>query len=211
VEIDAARLALAKHNAGVYGVAERIEWVCGDFLRLSHRLVADAVFIAPPWGGPSYLSSGRRATGGFDLESGIPIEGGAHGVMRAARRVSPNIAFVLPRHASAETAGALGDAHCGEGSARELERNFINGKLKMTTAFFGALAVAPRRSESRRGVGEKKEEEAEAAEAALAEEVRVAAEAAMRAGASPPLDAAERSQSPSGLSRGLSRVARLLR
>jgi hypothetical protein len=35
----------------------------------------------------------------------------------------------------------LASAHCAPSVARELERDFINGKLKMTTAFFGALAA----------------------------------------------------------------------
>lgn len=32
------RLLLAKHNADVYGVGSRIDFVCADFLRLSPRL-----------------------------------------------------------------------------------------------------------------------------------------------------------------------------
>ncbi len=51
VEQDAARLALAKHNALVYGVAERIEFVHGDALRVAAEQVADLLFVDPPWGG----------------------------------------------------------------------------------------------------------------------------------------------------------------
>ena len=143
VEIDAARLALAQHNAEVYGVSEAIEWVHGDFLALSATLRGDAVFVAPPWGGPAYLTAKGLGAGGasFDLDRGIPLVGGAHGVMRAALRVSPNVAFVLPRSAGPSTVDALASAHCAPSVARELERDFINGKLKMTTAFFGALAA----------------------------------------------------------------------
>jgi len=52
VDIDAERLRLAKHNATVYGVADRICFVHGDFLELAPRMRADVVFLSPPWGGP---------------------------------------------------------------------------------------------------------------------------------------------------------------
>lgn len=54
VEIDESRLDLARHNARVYGVEDKIEFVCGDFVELARagRLRGDAVFLAPPWGGP---------------------------------------------------------------------------------------------------------------------------------------------------------------
>lgn len=57
VDINAERLALAQHNAGVYNVADRIEFVQGDFLRLAPQLRGDVVFLSPPWGGPEYLSA----------------------------------------------------------------------------------------------------------------------------------------------------------
>ncbi|KAL0966080.1 hypothetical protein UPYG_G00290630 [Umbra pygmaea] len=57
IDIDPVRLALARHNAHVYQVAERIDFVQGDFLQLAPRLRADVVFLSPPWGGPDYLSA----------------------------------------------------------------------------------------------------------------------------------------------------------
>lgn len=57
VDIDPVRLNLARHNAEVYGVADRIEFVQGDFLQLAPRLQGDVVFLSPPWGGPDYLTS----------------------------------------------------------------------------------------------------------------------------------------------------------
>ncbi len=38
IELDPLRLACAQHNARVYGVADRIEFICGDFLQLAPRL-----------------------------------------------------------------------------------------------------------------------------------------------------------------------------
>lgn len=50
IEIDPARLALAKHNARIYGVADRIEFVCGDARAIVPDRRADLLFLDPPWG-----------------------------------------------------------------------------------------------------------------------------------------------------------------
>lgn len=57
IDINAERLNLAQHNARVYNVADKIEFVQGDFLQLAPRLRGDVVFLSPPWGGPEYLSA----------------------------------------------------------------------------------------------------------------------------------------------------------
>ncbi|XP_041698033.1 trimethylguanosine synthase-like [Coregonus clupeaformis] len=57
IDIDPVRLALAQHNAQVYEVAERIDFVQRDFLQLAPRLRGDVVFLSPPSGGPDYLSA----------------------------------------------------------------------------------------------------------------------------------------------------------
>ncbi|KAG9355215.1 hypothetical protein JZ751_000053, partial [Albula glossodonta] len=41
----------------VYNVADRIDFLQGDFLQLAPHLRADVVFLSPPWGGPDYLSA----------------------------------------------------------------------------------------------------------------------------------------------------------
>jgi predicted RNA methylase len=50
VELDAGRLALARHNARLYGVQERIRFVHGDARLLVASLSADLLFVDPPWG-----------------------------------------------------------------------------------------------------------------------------------------------------------------
>lgn len=54
IDIDPKKIEMAKHNASVYNVADRIEFIVGDFLQLFPRLQADVVFLSPPWGGPDY-------------------------------------------------------------------------------------------------------------------------------------------------------------
>jgi trimethylguanosine synthase len=54
VELSARRAAMCAHNAAVYGVTGKVEVVCTDFFTLAPTLVADVIFVSPPWGGPKY-------------------------------------------------------------------------------------------------------------------------------------------------------------
>ncbi len=51
VELDPQRLAMARHNAALYGVQEKIRFVQGDFFELGPALLASAqaCFLDPPW------------------------------------------------------------------------------------------------------------------------------------------------------------------
>lgn len=60
IDIDPKKIEMAKHNAAVYNVADRIEFIVGDFLQLYPRLQADVVFLSPPWGGPEYTKVWRH-------------------------------------------------------------------------------------------------------------------------------------------------------
>jgi SAM-dependent methyltransferase len=48
-EVDASRLALARHNASLYGVADRIEFLHGDATELARAHSFDLLFVDPPW------------------------------------------------------------------------------------------------------------------------------------------------------------------
>ncbi|TRM63222.1 RNA cap guanine-N2 methyltransferase-domain-containing protein, partial [Schizophyllum amplum] len=86
LDTDATRLALARHNAQIYGVADRIEFILTDFVAFAEAYLSrvdaskqsatggsvnalgnnassrkiDVVFLSPPWGGPSYLQGTSR-------------------------------------------------------------------------------------------------------------------------------------------------------
>lgn len=49
VELDAGRLEMARHNARIYGVEERIRFVHGDSREVILQADADAVYFDPPW------------------------------------------------------------------------------------------------------------------------------------------------------------------
>ena len=59
VERDRERLAMARHNAGVYGVLEGITFRHGDAFEVVPTLEADALFVDPPWAGLSRHPCGR--------------------------------------------------------------------------------------------------------------------------------------------------------
>ena len=47
VELSAQRLAIAKHNSEVYGVADKIHFICGDFLALAPTLQVRILIVLP--------------------------------------------------------------------------------------------------------------------------------------------------------------------
>ncbi|GII92393.1 RsmD family RNA methyltransferase [Sinosporangium siamense] len=72
VDVDGDRLRMAEENSKIYGVADRIEFVVGDFMDVvqSARAAVDAVYLDPPWGGPAYKGQDR-----FLLASFLPDGG----------------------------------------------------------------------------------------------------------------------------------------
>ena len=94
IDIDPEKINLARHNAEVYGVADRIEFIVGDFFLLAPSLKSDVVFLSPPWGGPRYLRAPV-----FNLEC-MELDG--FNIYRAARSISQNIGYFLPRNTNVD-------------------------------------------------------------------------------------------------------------
>lgn len=92
IDIDPNKIENARHNARIYGVEDRIEFIIGDFMKLAPSLVADVVFLSPPWGGLDYKKQKV-----FDLESILPFVGGK-GVFEAARKITDHVAYYLPKN-----------------------------------------------------------------------------------------------------------------
>lgn len=92
VDIDPLKIELARNNARVYGVEDRIEFIVGNFLQLAPKLVADVVFLSPPWGGINYLQAET-----FDMENIMKPVGGTN-IFKAAKQISNHIAYFLPRN-----------------------------------------------------------------------------------------------------------------
>lgn len=128
IDIDPVKVALARHNASVYGVEDRIEFIIGDYMQLIPHLKADVVFLSPPWGGPNYADAKV-----FDLKTMITLDGVC--VFEETKSITQNIAYFMPRNVDIEQLSSL----AGPGGKVELEQNFVNKKLKTITAYYGEL------------------------------------------------------------------------
>jgi trimethylguanosine synthase len=158
------RLEIARHNAIIYGVADRIEFIHADFLdfarsysqRTTSRKI-DVVFLSPPWGGPDYLdqspvkqdapSNDEDEQTNYNLKNIRPIPGDE--LFHLTRRITHNIAYFLPRNVDLDELSSLlksnpnaanEDAVSLEGEMIEVEEEYMNGKLKAVTCYFGGLA-----------------------------------------------------------------------
>ncbi|RHY26587.1 hypothetical protein DYB32_007476 [Aphanomyces invadans] len=125
---------IAKHNAGIYGVADRIEWIVGDSFAILPRLHhVDVVFLSPPWGGPAYLSQQK-----FSLQD---MRMGRHDgidLFKIATALTKDIVYFVPRNVDTKQVKLLQDPERDE--VVEVEYNYLNHKLKTVTMYFGSLA-----------------------------------------------------------------------
>eukprot|EP01120_Amphizonella_sp_Union-15-10_P003958 TRINITY_DN14422_c0_g1_i1.p1 TRINITY_DN14422_c0_g1~~TRINITY_DN14422_c0_g1_i1.p1 ORF type:complete len:162 (-),score=24.35 TRINITY_DN14422_c0_g1_i1:13-498(-) len=127
LELDPSRIALAKHNANVYGVSSKIEFVIGDCTVIAPRFRADVVFLSPPWGGPDYLNKevfdiGDIKPNGFELFS-------------MSRKITSNVIYFLPRNTEVNQLVKL----IPSGENLEVEENYINNKLSTLTVYYLSL------------------------------------------------------------------------
>lgn len=128
IDIDPVKLECARHNARIYGVEDRIEFILGDCTKILPHLKADVVFLSPPWGGPDYLNQPY-----YTLESiKCPMDG--REVLDLALKVTPNVAYLLPRNTSLQHITEV-----AQGKRCEVEDQYLNHKLKTKTVYFGTF------------------------------------------------------------------------
>jgi len=119
-------IRIASHNSKVYGIRHNIDFICGDTARLLQYVNADIIFLSPPWGGPHY---GDKT---FSLDQ-IQVSG-LNGIelLKCALQVTRNVIYYLPRNVCLHSLRNIG-------VPLEVERNFLGGKLKAVTLYFGDL------------------------------------------------------------------------
>ncbi|KAJ7626365.1 RNA cap guanine-N2 methyltransferase-domain-containing protein [Mycena polygramma] len=165
LDVSPTRLALARHNAQIYGVADRIEFILTDYISFANSYLSipsnarkiDVVFLSPPWGGPGYISGDTRPSSpikpmpsseaepthpSYTLASIQPIHGAD--LFHLTRRITRNVAYYLPRNTGLGEIGALlTDPTVGTEDKREMvevEEEWMGSKLKALTCYFGGLA-----------------------------------------------------------------------
>ncbi|KAF0769305.1 trimethylguanosine synthase-like [Aphis craccivora] len=129
VDIDPYKIKLAQNNAKIYGVADKIEFIVGNFFEISSMLRADVVCMSPPWGGPEYLIDNS-----FSITSMCKnYEFGGFTIFDIVKNIAPNIAFHMPKTTNIFEclwlARFLGRV--------EVQQNIINQKINSITAFYG--------------------------------------------------------------------------
>lgn len=149
LDISPTRLAIARYNAEIYGVANRIEFILCDYLTFANSLASmdrrvNVVFLSPPWGGPSYLSGAAESelketseglrSSVYSLNNLLPVPGAE--LFSLSHRISRNIAIYLPRNTDLGEIGSL----VPPGENVEIEEEWMGTKLKALTCYFGGLA-----------------------------------------------------------------------
>ncbi|KAF7258414.1 hypothetical protein EG68_04745 [Paragonimus skrjabini miyazakii] len=118
VEMDPTRVKMASHNAGIYGVLSKIEFVCADFfdwaqnqISLHQRSLSQsatvlssspyaAVFMSPPWGGPDYLNDTVFDLNSIHFSTADPSRNIWHAIRLAGQLCRGNVVLFLPRNAN---------------------------------------------------------------------------------------------------------------
>lgn len=116
IEADEARLALARHNAEIYQVHDRIRFVHGDAVELAAELAErDAIlFVDPPWG----PDCNRERCGLADL----PL---LADLLPIASNYAALWAKLPPSFATAELADAVAEAWFGESPGDRRRIKFV--------------------------------------------------------------------------------------
>ncbi|KAK2995598.1 hypothetical protein RJ640_020234, partial [Escallonia rubra] len=92
IDIDSNKIDYAIHNASIYGVDDRVEFIRGDCFLLAPKLKADTVFLSPPWGGPDYAKVNT-----FDIKTMLKPHDGLF-LFNLAKRIASRIIMFLPRN-----------------------------------------------------------------------------------------------------------------
>jgi len=138
VDLSMERLILAKHNAAVYGVDQKVEFIRADYTNLApHWRTIDAINLSPPWGGPKY------ARKNFDIDA--DMEPSCYQLHELSLRLTPNICYQLPKNSNIDQlkdlARMIQVKNPLENSKKffEYEDAYIHDQLKMVVIYFGNL------------------------------------------------------------------------
>ncbi|EYU25431.1 hypothetical protein ABFS82_03G043100 [Erythranthe guttata] len=129
IDIDPNKIDYARHNAAIYGVDDNIDFITGDSFSLAPKLKANTVFMSPPWGGPAYSKVKK-----FDINTMLKPHDGQF-LFDAGKKIARKIVMFLPRNVDIDQLAELSLSATPPWSL-EVERNYLNGRLKAVTAYF---------------------------------------------------------------------------
>jgi len=88
VDIDPKKIELAKHNASIYGVDQKIEFIVGDFFEMENKIRGDVIVTSPPWGGPSYNRQSTIRPTAILLDK----------ILEMGKKIAPKMLLHLPKN-----------------------------------------------------------------------------------------------------------------
>ena len=121
LDTNASRLEMARYNAALFSVEHNIEFRQANALEVLRASRFDAVFLDPPWGGPSYSKQSA-----FLLEHFAP-DGGD--LLRLSFQAAREVVIRLPKNFAFDQLRSFGKTY-------ELQENMHTGKLMHYTAYF---------------------------------------------------------------------------
>lgn len=137
IDLDAGRLEMARHNATIYGVADRIEFIHGDvfdILKSIGDIKPDLVFMSPPWGGPDYVNQPV-----FCPRAHLLDDRGQE-LFNLARKVSKNLVLFLPRQSNIYTVAEMLKDEKGtklsDSESFVVEQHWLKNRLKAISIYF---------------------------------------------------------------------------
>ncbi|WZZ71693.1 hypothetical protein YC2023_083063 [Brassica napus] len=94
IDIDPMKVKMAMNNANVYGVANHVDFVVGDFFSLAPSLKIKLIFFCPGRCIVSFATMGRTKL----LQSREFQDGYASAKRRIVQSITPNIIMYLPKN-----------------------------------------------------------------------------------------------------------------
>ncbi|XP_025013458.1 uncharacterized protein LOC8278858 isoform X2 [Ricinus communis] len=134
IDVDPKKIDYAYHNASIYGVADQIDFITGDFFNLAPKLKADTVFLSPPWGGPDYAKVKT-----YNIITMLRPQDG-YTLFNTAKKIARKVVMFLPRNTDFNQLAEL-TLSSDHPWSLEVEKNYLNGKLKAITAYFSDTIV----------------------------------------------------------------------
>lgn len=148
-DIDYKKLILAHHNASIYCVENKIEFICDNCFNIEKLLrdfKPDVVFMSPPWGGvdiyhetPTTTSNDKKIMKSYDITK-FPIN--LFQLFKCALKLTKNLILLLPRNVNIEQILYLAHPNYYNQNDHiyiEIEQNFLNNKLVCISAYYGNL------------------------------------------------------------------------
>lgn len=137
IDLSPTRLEMAKHNAEIYGVADKIEFILGDAFEVLKSLQKNteisAIFLSPPWGGPEYVSKPV-----FCPKSDL-FDGRGSELFQLATSLTPNCVLFLPRQSNIYAVAQMIQEQKGraleESDSFVVEQHYLRNRLKAISIY----------------------------------------------------------------------------